>query len=76
MLTWGRSVLRQHRAAWVQHGRTASILGGALAMAETPIDAALREAREEAGLTLDDVRPTDAEHVVESVPEWTYTTIV
>ncbi|MGB4779793.1 NUDIX domain-containing protein [Microbacterium sp.] len=87
MLTWGRSaagllvadrgrVLLQHRAAWVQHGGTWSIPGGALATGETAVDAALREAREESGLTPDDVRLTGAEHVAGPVPGWTYTTVV
>jgi 8-oxo-dGTP diphosphatase len=47
--TRGRRYLLQHRSRRVPHGGTWGIPGGALAPAETPYDAAIREATEEAG---------------------------
>lgn len=46
-------VLLQHRAAWSHHGDTWGLPGGARDSHETPEEAALREAVEEAGLALD-----------------------
>ena len=43
-------VLLQHRAAWSHHGDTWGIPGGARDSHETPEQAALREAVEEAGI--------------------------
>ena len=44
------AVLMQHRAAWTSDGDTWGIPGGARDSHETPVEAALREAREEAGI--------------------------
>lgn len=44
------SVLMQHRAAWTSDGDTWGIPGGARDSHETPVQAALREAGEEAGI--------------------------
>ena len=43
-------VLMQHRAAWTSDGDTWGIPGGARDSHETPVEAALREAGEEAGI--------------------------
>jgi 8-oxo-dGTP pyrophosphatase MutT (NUDIX family) len=74
LLTDGRAVLLQHRAAWTHEGDTWAVLGGARDSHEEPITAALREAAEEAELD-----PADALPFAEFVDDhggWTYTTIV
>src|SRR4051794_18576558 len=48
-------VVLQHRSAAVHQGDTWSVMGGALDAGESPVDAALREAHEEAGLDPDQV---------------------
>lgn len=67
-------VLLQHRALWSHHGGTWGIPGGALAPGESPVDGALREAVEEAGVPQDAVRVWASSALVH--PDWTYTTIV
>jgi 8-oxo-dGTP diphosphatase len=71
------AVLLQHRAPWSHQGGTWGLPGGARDSHETPQQAAVREANEEAGLT--------AEHVTvrgtvvtatASGSDWTYTTVV
>jgi 8-oxo-dGTP diphosphatase len=49
----GAHVLLQHRAAWSHHGDTWGLPGGARDSHETPEQAALREAVEEAGIAVD-----------------------
>ena len=49
----GRQVLLQHRATWSHHGGTWGLLGGARHRGEPAVDAALREAAEEGGLSSD-----------------------
>lgn len=49
-------VLLQLRAPWVHQGGTWAAPGGALDSHESPVEAALREAEEEAGIRADDVR--------------------
>lgn len=46
----GVSVLMQHRAPWTSLGDTWGLPGGARDSHETPVEAALREAGEEAGI--------------------------
>ena len=46
----GIEVLMQHRAAWTSDGDTWGLPGGARDSHETPVQAALREAEEEAGI--------------------------
>ena len=46
----GRKILMQHRAAWTSDGDTWGVPGGARDSNETPREAALREAFEEAGI--------------------------
>ena len=74
------AVLLQHRAAWSHQGGTWGLPGGARDSHETPEEAAVREAHEEAGLTADRlvVRTTvvTAEVMGPSGPHWTYTTVI
>jgi YD repeat-containing protein len=67
-------VLLQHRAAWSHHGDTWGIPGGARDSHETPEQAALREAVEEAGLALDLLL------VSKEIPDdhggWSYVTVL
>jgi 8-oxo-dGTP pyrophosphatase MutT (NUDIX family) len=70
----GRGVLLQRRAWWVHHGHTWALPGGALEAGESPRQAAIREAEEEAAISPDAVRPTSAttvDHV-----NWRYTTVL
>lgn len=68
-----RGVLLQHRVEWSHHGGTWGIPGGARHRSESAVDAALREAAEEAAV------PSGAqevlfEHVVD-LGFWSYTTV-
>lgn len=66
--------LLQHRAPWVHHGSTWGIPGGAIHPGETPLEAALRETREETGSV-----PGGLEVVSEHIDDhggWSYITIV
>jgi 8-oxo-dGTP diphosphatase len=66
-------VLLQHRAAWSHHGDTWGLPGGARDSHEDGVDAALREAAEEAGLEPACVR---TRHVfVDDHGGWSYTTV-
>lgn len=71
----GISVLLQHRAPWSHQGGTWGLPGGARDSHETPEQAAVREAHEEAGLPPDQfiVRTTV---VTAQVCGWTYTTVI
>lgn len=67
-------VVLQHRALWSDHGGTWGIPGGALAPDEDPVDGAVREAAEEAG-----VDPTRLAVVTTRLLDhgpWAYTTVV
>lgn len=74
------AVLLQHRAPWSHQGGTWGLPGGARDSHETPEQAAVREAHEEAGLTAEllMVRTTvvTAEVYGAEGPYWTYTTVV
>lgn len=69
------AVLLQHRAAWSHQGGTWGLPGGARDSHETPEQAAMREAHEEAGLPAHQltVRTTI---VTAEVSGWTYTTVI
>lgn len=69
------AVLLQHRAPWSHQGGTWGLPGGARDSHETPEQAAVREAHEEAGLAVDQltVRTTV---VTAEVTGWTYTTVI
>ena len=67
-------VLLQHRAAWSHFGGTWGMPGGARHEGESAVDAAVREAAEEAGVPADSlsVRFTS----VLDLGYWSYTTVV
>lgn len=69
------AVLLQHRAQWSHQGGTWGLPGGARDSHETPEQAAVREAHEEAGLSVEQltVRTTV---VTAEVTGWTYTTVI
>ncbi|QAY74196.1 NUDIX hydrolase [Agromyces protaetiae] len=69
-----REVLLQHRAAWSHFGDTWGVPGGARHEGETAVEAAVREAGEEAGVpeSVLDVRFSS----VLDLGYWTYTTVV
>lgn len=70
------AVLLQHRAAWSHQGGTWALPGGARDSHETTIHAAIREAREEAGIDSAAVR-VRAERVTTRVDGgWSYTTVI
>jgi 8-oxo-dGTP diphosphatase len=71
------AVLLQHRAPWSHQGGTWGLPGGARDSHETPEEAAVREAREEAGLPgeLVSVRATLVTAAA-SGTDWTYTTVI
>ena len=70
----GRGVLLQHRAIWSHHGGTWGLPGGALHLGESPVDGALREAWEEAGVPRENVELLFTS--VFDVGYWRYTTVV
>ncbi|MFD9959008.1 NUDIX domain-containing protein [Amycolatopsis sp. NPDC058986] len=70
----GRGVLLQRRAWWVHHGRTWALPGGALEAGETPREAAVREAHEEAAVAPGTVRALSASVLEHG--DWRYTTVV
>lgn len=69
-----RGVLLQHRVSWSHFGGTWGLPGGALHEGESPVDGALREAAEEAGIPAGavEVRFTS----VLDLKIWSYTTVV
>jgi 8-oxo-dGTP diphosphatase len=71
------AVLLQHRAPWSHQGGTWALPGGARDSHETPEQAAVREAHEEAGLAADQltVRATVVTAEI-SGTGWTYTTVI
>lgn len=79
LLIWdpARGVLLQHRAVWSAHGDTWGIPGGAIDEGETPIDGAVRECHEEAGVPALDGTGVEiiGTHVVDK-QGWAYTTVV
>lgn len=69
-----RGVLMQHRVAWSDHGGTWGVPGGAINEGEQAINAAVREAHEEAGVPEELVDPRFL-HIIDR-GGWTYTTVV
>ena len=72
--TGATHVLLQHRAKWSHHGGTWGIPGGARDSHETPEQAALREASEEAGIAAENLSVAGA--VPDDHGGWTYVTIL
>lgn len=74
------AVLLQHRAPWSHQGGTWALPGGARDSHETPEQAAVREAHEEAGLPAEQltVRTTVVTAEVAGIggTQWTYTTVI
>jgi 8-oxo-dGTP pyrophosphatase MutT (NUDIX family) len=74
------AVLLQHRAEWSHHGDTWGLPGGALDSHETPEEAALREAYEEAGLASERLQVRHGVVTAEvrgpGDMYWSYTTVV
>jgi 8-oxo-dGTP diphosphatase len=74
------AVLLQHRAPWSHQGGTWALPGGARDSDETPEQAAIREAHEEAGLLAEhvNVRATviTAEVSGQGDTSWSYTTVI
>jgi 8-oxo-dGTP diphosphatase len=71
------AVLLQHRAAWSHQGGTWGLPGGARDSHETPEQAAVREAHEEAGLAADQLTVRATVVTAElSGTGWTYTTVI
>jgi 8-oxo-dGTP diphosphatase len=71
------AVLLQHRAPWSHQGGTWGLPGGARDSHETPEQAAVREANEEAGLPAESLNVRTAV-VTATVAggHWTYTTVI
>ena len=67
-------VLLQLRAGWSHSGGTWGIPGGALKMGESPLQAALREAEEEAGVPSKEVELVGSSTL--DLDFWKYTTII
>ncbi len=75
------AVLLQHRAPWSHQGGTWGLPGGALDSHETPEQAAVREANEEAGLAADQVTVRVSVVTAEvgsdaAGTRWSYTTVI
>lgn len=76
LLVWHRPVgiLLQHRAAWSHFGGTWGLPGGARKLGESAVDAALREAAEEA--TVPARLLTIIHTTVVDLGFWSYTTVI
>ncbi|MCV7192584.1 NUDIX hydrolase [Mycolicibacterium brumae] len=74
------AVLLQHRAPWSHQGGTWGLPGGALDSHETPEQAAVREANEEAGLSAEALRVrvtlVTAQVAAIGGGSWSYTTVI
>ncbi|KQY23474.1 NUDIX hydrolase [Cellulomonas sp. Root485] len=68
------AVVLQHRALWSDQGGTWGVPGGARMPGESPEDAALREAEEEAGIDRVAVRLRESR--VLQHEDWSYTTVI
>ena len=67
-------VLMQHRAYWTADGGTWGVPGGARDSHETVVQAAVREAGEEAGVHADDLRVVG--ELLDDHGDWSYTTVI
>jgi 8-oxo-dGTP diphosphatase len=73
-ITDGTRVVLQHRAVWTHQGDTWGVPGGARDNGESALNAAMREANEEAGLLPRQIRPVGLYLVDHG--GWSYTTVV
>lgn len=69
-----QAAILQHRAPWSHQGGTWAVPGGALVPGETPVEGALREAAEEAGIASESVEVLHCEVLDHGT--WRYTTVV
>ncbi|KUI07786.1 NUDIX hydrolase [Mycobacterium lehmannii] len=72
-------VLLQHRAAWSHQGDTWGLPGGARDSHETPEQAAIREAHEEAGLPAEQLtvrKVVETKIVTGDGVSWSYSTVI
>lgn len=74
LLLRGSQVLLQHRAPWVHNGDTWGIPGGARDSHESFVEAAIREAHEEIGITANEIELLTESQ--ESHGIWSYQTII
>ena len=74
LLVRGNTILMQHRAPWVHNGDTWGIPGGARDSHESVIQAAIREAIEEVGISGDDL--TTGEIFIDDHGPWSYQTVI
>jgi 8-oxo-dGTP diphosphatase len=70
------AVLLQHRAVWSHQGGTWALPGGARDSHETTVDAAIREAEEEAGIIAEMLRVRAERVTAKARSGWTYTTVI
>ena len=68
------AILLQHRAPWVHNGDTWGIPGGARDSHESVIEAAIREANEEIGISTDHLTP--GEIFIDDHGIWSYHTVI
>ena len=74
LLVRDKTILMQHRAPWVHNGDSWGIPGGARDSHETVIQAALREAVEEVGISNDHL--TTGEIFIDDHGPWSYQTVI
>ena len=74
LLVRDKTILMQHRAPWVHNGDSWGIPGGARDSHETVIQAALREAIEEVGISSDHL--TTGEIFIDDHGPWSYQTVI
>ena len=74
LLARDKTILMQHRAPWVHNGDTWGIPGGARDSHESVIEAAIREAIEEVGISNDHL--TTGEIFIDDHGPWSYQTVI
>jgi len=74
LLVRNKTILMQHRAPWVHNGDTWGIPGGARDSHESAVEAAIREAHEEIGITGDQLTP--GEIFTDDHGLWSYHTVI
>jgi 8-oxo-dGTP diphosphatase len=74
LLVRDQTILMQHRASWVHNGDSWGIPGGARDSHEGVIEAAIREAIEEVGISSDHL--TTGEIFIDDHGVWSYQTVI